>query len=730
MDDEKDIIKELRHAEKMGFFESYAQITDIDTVLDTENNKDKDKFQSTDFLHRDPPQFGENNLDIGMIFSSVPLPMVFKNREGVYTIVNKLFCELIGRNKEKIIGKTDFELFSEKRAKRFVTDDRRVLSDEKNKNQMEKFSHPKERWIRISRNPVVNQGKVVGLICSFMDMPSEKELIDSEKKFKLIFENAPDGIYLIDGEGRFFDGNKKAEEIIGYQRKELIGKKISDIPLLRKRDIPKALKNLALNKLGKATGPSEFELIRKDGTNIKLEISDFPFNLEGKQMALGIARDITERKKVEDKLKSSEKKLKLAMNAAHAGLWEWNLKTNMVFFDDVALAMVGYTNKDFKDDLTKGSWWMDQFHPEDKQRIESTFQKFISGEIDIYSVEFRLKRKDEGYTWISSNGIIMSYDKNDEAEVVIGIHQDITNRKNVDQELKERQNLLKQGEKLGNMGSWELDLKTGIFVCSDQWQRIHGTRKTKCRKEELIPIAHPDDRKRVKEALDNIVNKKLPYDIEHRIIRQDDKKICLIKAYGEIVKDQDGNFSKIKGYARDITGEKGAKEELEENKKRLEIATDSAGIGVWDLDFKTNVLTWDKWMYQIYGVNESSFQGAFEAWKNGVHPDDLTRATKEIEMAKKGEKEFNTKFRVVRPTGEIRYVKANAIVIYDEQGEPVRMTGINYDITEEKEAEEKVKEKIDELQRWKKMTVGRELKMIELKKENEKLKKELIKSQT
>ncbi|MBS3778025.1 MAG: PAS domain-containing protein, partial [Candidatus Thermoplasmatota archaeon] len=206
------------------------------------------------------------------------------------------------------------------------------------------------------------------------------------------------------------------------------------------------------------------------------------------------------------------------------------------------------------------------------------------------------------------------------------------------------------------------------------------------------------------------------------IIRQNDKKICLIKAYGEIFKDQHGNFSKIKGYARDITGKKETKEELEENKKRLEIATDSAGIGVWDLEVKTNVLTWDKWMYRIYGVNESSFQEAFDAWQNGVHPDDLSRVTKEVEMAQKGEKDFDTKFRIVRPTGEVRYVKANAIVIHNERGEPIRMTGINYDITEERKAEEKVKEKIDELQRWKKMTVNRELKMIELKKEIEKLK--------
>ncbi|MBS3749831.1 MAG: PAS domain-containing protein [Candidatus Thermoplasmatota archaeon] len=602
MDNYKDIIKELRHAEKMGFFESHAQMTDTDKVTDTENNKEKDEFSSTHFLHRDHLYFEEDKLDIDMIFSSVPLPMVFKNHEGVYTIVNKLFCELIGRKKEKIIGKTDFELFSEKRAKRFVADDRQVLSDEKNKNQMEKFSHPKVRWIRVSRNPVVNQGKVVGLICSFMDVTSEKALI------------------------------------------------------------------------------------------------------------------------------ASEKKMKLAMNAAHAGVWEWNLKTNMVFFDELALAMVGYTNKDFKDVLTKGSWWMDQFHPEDKHRIESTFQKFISGEIDTYSVEFRLKRKDEGYTWISSYGLIMSYDENGEPEVVIGIHQDITNRKNVDWKLKQRQNLLKQGEKLANMGSWELDVETGIIVCSDQWQRIHGTLKSEYRKDDLIPIAHPDDRKRVMEALDNTINKKLPYYIEHRIIRQDDKKIRLIKAYGEIFKDQHGNFSKIKGYARDITGEKETKEELEENKKRLEIATDSAGIGVWDLDIKTNVLTWDKWMYRIYGVNESSFQEAFDAWQNGVHPDDLSRVNKEVEMAQKGEKDFDTKFRIVRPTGEIRYVKGNAIVIHDERGKPVRMTGINYDITEEKKAEEKVKEKIDELQRWKKMTVGRELKMIELKKENEKLKKELTNS--
>ncbi len=851
MDKKKDIIEELRHAEKMGLFESHAQMTDTDTDIDTENNKEKDEFHSTGFLHRDSPYFGNDTLDIDMIFLSVPLPMVFKNYEGVYTVVNELFCELIGKNKEKIIGKTDFELFSEKRAKRFVDDDARVLANDKSENQIEKFSDSKEKWIRVSRNPVVNQGKVVGLICSFMDVTSEKELIASEKKFKLIFENAPDGIYLNDSEGRFVDGNKKAEEIIGYHKGELIGKKFSDIALLKKRDIPKALKNLALNKLGRKTGPSEFELIRKDGSTVKLEISNFPFKLDGKQMALGIARDITlrkraeqilkdhqieleqifeampealvyadtnrkiirvnsafekiygykreevigkktkilyanpnefveqgekrfnvdarnkmepygidyrrkngeifpsetvgtpvrdaqdevigmlglvrditERKKAEKQLDEKREQLELALNGGELGTWDWNIKTDRVVFNDRWAEMKGYQKDEIEPHLSS---WSNLVHPNDMPLVKKKLNNHLEGKTDSYEAEFRMRHKSGEWIWILDKGKVIERDEQGNPLRACGTHLDITGRKNAEKQISERQELLKKGEKLANMGSWQWDVKTGIVVCSDQWQRIHGTQKSEYQKEELIQIAHPDDRQKVMEALDNIVTEQRPYDIEHRIIKQDDKKIHLIKAYGELVKDQEGNFSKIKGYARDITDEKQAMKQLE---KSYDIINKSPVVAfTWRNEQDWPVEYVSENVKNLFGYVKKDFLDGSIKFSKTIHPDDVEHVAAEVKRYSENRncKEFDQEYRIVTSDGRVKWVYDKTMVRRDNQGKALFFDGIILDITADKHSEEELKEKIDELQRWKKLTVGRELKMSMLKEKIRKLEKEISK---
>lgn len=127
--------------------------------------------------------------------------------------------------------------------------------------------------------------------------------------------------------------------------------------------------------------------------------------------------------------------------------------------------------------------------------------------------------------------------------------------------------------------------------------------------------------------------------------------------------------------------------ENEELKIRMQLANNSAGIGVWDYDLVNNILEWDDWMYKLYGVQPKEFEGAYGAWQKGLHPDDLERASKEVDLAINGTKEFDTEFRIIKPNGDIRYLKANATVLKNEKGEPIKMTGVNYDITEQKETQ-------------------------------------------
>ncbi|MCW8132364.1 MAG: PAS domain S-box protein [Planctomycetota bacterium] len=122
--------------------------------------------------------------------------------------------------------------------------------------------------------------------------------------------------------------------------------------------------------------------------------------------------------------------------------------------------------------------------------------------------------------------------------------------------------------------------------------------------------------------------------------------------------------------------------------ERFELAADSAGIGVWDLDLQTNKLVWDARMFKLYGVPPEKPVVAYEDWATRVHPDDLERARSEVKLAIMGLKAFDTSFRIVVNDGEVRHLKASARVIKDAAGNPARMTGINYDITDSRKASE------------------------------------------
>jgi PAS domain S-box-containing protein len=145
---------------------------------------------------------------------------------------------------------------------------------------------------------------------------AQAALEDSEKRFKTLFEYAPDAYYLNDIKGTFIDGNIAAEKITGYKKAELIGKSFLKLKLLSPNQLTKAAAVLAKHALGKATTPEEFQLTRKDGTKVNVEIAAYPIKIKGKSQVLGIARDITARKAAEEKEKSLTADLKFLSESA------------------------------------------------------------------------------------------------------------------------------------------------------------------------------------------------------------------------------------------------------------------------------------------------------------------------------------------------------------------------------------------------------------------------------
>jgi len=120
---------------------------------------------------------------------------------------------------------------------------------------------------------------------------------------------------------------------------------------------------------------------------------------------------------------------------------------------------------------------------------------------------------------------------------------------------------------------------------------------------------------------------------------------------------------------------------------RLSLATIHNGIGIWDLNLQTKELVWDDSMFSLYNIRREDFSGAFDAWEKSLHPDDKEASKEALSLAASGETPFDTEFRVIWPTGEIRHIKAVAKVFFDDKGKGLRMLGTNVDITKLRVAE-------------------------------------------
>ncbi|MBI5905390.1 MAG: PAS domain S-box protein [Deltaproteobacteria bacterium] len=141
-------------------------------------------------------------------------------------------------------------------------------------------------------------------------------------------------------------------------------------------------------------------------------------------------------------------------------------------------------------------------------------------------------------------------------------------------------------------------------------------------------------------------------------------------------------------------------EDLGITTQRLQLATGSGRLGIWDLNVPENILIWDDRMFELYGLSRDASPGGVGAWEGSLHPDDRESAVEAYMAALRGEKGYDTDFRVVLPDGSIRHIKAFGDVIRDEAGKAVRMIGINEDITERKRSEEELgayRQKLEEL---------------------------------
>jgi PAS domain S-box-containing protein len=260
---------------------------------------------------------------------------------------------------------------------------------------------------------------------------AENELKGSEKIFRTILENAPIGIYYNDFNGRFLYGNRKAEEIVGYKRRDLIGKSFLKLKLLGPKDILRAARLLATNRMGKPTGPDVLTLNRKDGSKGVIEITTTVISIGGKRVVLGMVRDITEQKMVEDELRESEERYRMQFEEALDAIFIADAKTGII--TDCNRAATNLLERD-KSEIVGQHQRM--LHPPEKTRGEfsKTFKKHLE-ESEGRTLETQVitksgKLKDVA---IKANMIELR-----DKKFLQGIFRDITEQKKMEEAAKKR----------------------------------------------------------------------------------------------------------------------------------------------------------------------------------------------------------------------------------------------------------------------------------------------------
>jgi signal transduction histidine kinase len=215
-------------------------------------------------------------------------------------------------------------------------------------------------------------------------------------------------------------------------------------------------------------------------------------------------------------------------------------------------------------------------------------------------------------------------------------------------------------------------------------------------------VIYPDDAARVIADIEYSAKNLTYFTCEFRV-QIPGKEIQWILSRSTPEKLPDGSITWY-GFNADITERKRAEEELYHLSARLSLAVRVGGVGVWDYDIVHDTLLWDDQMFTLYGINKNDFGGVYQAWRSGLHPEDVAWVDVEIQMAIDGDKEFDTRFRVVWPDGSIHIIRALGSIQRNVDGQAVRMIGTNWDITEQKKAEQELifaKEKAEESDRLK-----------------------------
>jgi len=244
--------------------------------------------------------------------------------------------------------------------------------------------------------------------------------------------------------------------------------------------------------------------------------------------------------------------------------------------------------------------------------------------------------------------------------------------------------------KVARLGTWSWDIKADRLSGSEEMYAIFGISRenfTGNLADIMARVIHPDDKALVAAANRAVAENGLPEATEYRVLLPDGGVRWVHGEASELLKDEEGRPSLLKGYAQDITGRKKAEERLRESAGRLELAVSSAGMGLWQWDIKSDRRAFDAKVCELLGIDKEKFTGRPEEFFAAVHPDDAAALKAALKHTVETDTLYHPEYRVVWADGSVHYISSRGRLRRDEKGAPWQLDGLLWDITERKTAE-------------------------------------------
>ena len=480
--------------------------------------------------------------------------------------------------------------------------------------------------------------------------------------------------------GSHFYVNDALCRLLGYSRDELLNLTISSCAPAFTREMWQA-HWAELKRRGSLT--HETQLRRKDGRVVEVEITDNYISFGNEEYDCAFIRDVSERKHGEQRLRESEKRLRLATDAGAVGLWDWEVGTNRVHYSSQWKRQIGYADDEIADDFNE---WQTRVHPDDLPRVLGQVQTYLSHPTPAYQAEFRFRHKNGSYRWIMTQAALICDDQGKPVRM-LGSHVDITERKEAEEQLRLYATLVDASTEF--IGIADLT-GSGVYL-NPAGCRLLGIDATDVRHKKIADFVLPEDVTRVEQEILPTIFQRGFWQGEFRLRHFVTGQAVPVEQFAFLINDPATHKPMaLANISHDITTRKKTEEALRESERRLTGLISAVPGAVYRCRFDANFTMEyiSEGVRQLTGYAPDDFTSGRITAMQATHPDDRAQAIEATRQAVAARRPFELVYRVIMRDGTHKWVWERGQGVFDEAGELIALEGLITDISARIQAEQ------------------------------------------